>query len=195
AEIGPWQRVSFETTEREALSDFGRYSRTYTYQHREQPTLSVNVSLDFPYIGGWHDLCVCYRNTGWTINERSAATPVDEGDEEWSYIEGDLEDPTGARALILFGGFTVNGDLASPPSKLVTWRPWFRLRRRMLEHVSPQLMQVQALAVGDFAEQPALKGEILDLFNEVRRRFRDHVVEGGSEHNDAGATPPATGDS
>ena len=26
------------------------------------------ISFDYPFSGGWHELCVCYKNTGWTLH-------------------------------------------------------------------------------------------------------------------------------
>jgi hypothetical protein len=109
----------------------------------------VDVSLDFPYRGGWHDLCMCYRNTGWTIDERVIAQPANGADagEDWPFVDGTMTSPTRGEARIAFAGFDVNGAPADPPSDLVLFRPWFKLRREMLMNLAPQLFQVQVFQV------------------------------------------------
>lgn len=158
-EIGPWQRLSFEAIEREVYSDFGRYSRTYRYRNADTGA-EVDVSLDFPYRGGWHDLCMCYRNTGWTIDERVVAKPASDGEAatEWPLVDGTMTSPTRGEARIVFAGFDVNGAPADPPSDLVLFRPWFKLRREMLMNLAPQLFQVQVFQVRAGRDEGGSKG-------------------------------------
>jgi len=174
--IGPWELDSFESVEREAYSDFGRHSRTYHFRH-QQNNERVIVSLDFPYIGGWHDLCVCYRNAGWTIHDRLLQSRGDSSQEEaWQHVEGDLLDPAGDRAFVLFAGFDVQGIPATPTSDLVLYRSWFRMRRRLLYNLAPQLFQVQVFFQGDVSTHESMKQELRELLFHVRQLFRDHVA-------------------
>ncbi len=180
SKIGSWELESFESIEREALNDFGRYSRTYNFQHSENTNLRAVVSLDFPYIGGWHDLCVCYRNSGWTIHERLVQAEGSASEEDaWQHIEGDLEDPSGAKAIVLFAGFDVQGLPARPPSALVLHRSWFRLRRRLLYNLAPQLFQVQVFSPGSQASDDQARESLRELLYQTRELFRDHVANGG----------------
>ena len=172
--IGPWQREGFEAVERDAYSDFGRYSRSYTFRHANRPEVTANVSLDFPYLGGWHDLCMCYRGGGWATEERNIVS------DEWPYVDADLDRADG-RARVLFAGFDINGAVAEPPSDAVLFRPWFRLRRRLLHEVAPQLFQVQVFATGGSVEDQTIERDLKQLLVASRERLREQVAT-GREH-------------
>lgn len=69
-----WQRgdkVREET--RAAGSPFGQFSRIWEYKRRGDQRVAALLSLDFPY-PDYHDLRVCYNNTGWTMNETEKKT-------------------------------------------------------------------------------------------------------------------------
>ncbi len=175
--IGPWIRESFEAVEREVYSDFGKHSRTYQYRHKLNEGVTATVSLDFPYLGGWHDLCMCYRNAGWTIHDRVIESSNDsELGSDWKFVVGDLEDPAKRRANVSFAGFDAQGETAEPASDAVLFRPWFRLRRRLLLNLSPQLFQVQVFASGNTSVDQELKRELQQLLLESRAKFRELVA-------------------
>jgi hypothetical protein len=175
--IGPWVRESFETVEREVFSDFGRNSKTYRYRHQEKEGVVATVSLDFPYLGGWHDLCMCYRNSGWTISDRAVESSDDaQKGGDWKFVVGNLEDPTQGKASISFAGFDASGETAEPASEAVLFRPWFRLRRRLLRNISPQLFQVQVFTVGSTAKDAELTQELQQLLLDARVEFRNRVA-------------------
>ncbi len=175
--VGPWILESFDTVEREVYSDFGKYSRNYRYRHNRNKEVVVTVSLDFPYLGGWHDLCVCYRNIGWTLHDRVVEARADSPlKEKWKYVVGDLEDPALGKAYVSFAGFDASGEAAEPASDAVLFRPWFRLRRKLLRNVAPQLFQVQVFAPMNTSEDSQLKQELRQLLLEARQVFRGHVA-------------------
>ncbi len=175
--MGPWIRESFETVERESSSDFGKYSRTYRYRHELNEGVVATVSLDFPYLGGWHDLCMCYRNSGWTIEDRAVESSADsQQGGKWKYVVGDLEDASQGKACVSFAGFDASGEIAEPPGEAILFRPWFRLRRRLLRNLSPQLFQVQVFAAGNSPENQELRQELRQLLLESRAQFRDSVA-------------------
>lgn len=174
--IGPWVLDSHEKIERESLSEFGRYSQSYRYRHSKDAGVTASVSLDFPYQGGWHDLCLCYRNSGWTVEDRVVESNTKADLSDWKFVAGDLEDSAMGRAFVTFAGFDATGDTAEPASDAVLFRPWFRLRRRLLLNIAPQLFQVQVFAQVASAKDQALKDELELLLLESRRQFRDLVA-------------------
>lgn len=175
--IGPWVRDSFETVERDSFSEFGKFSRTYRYRHTQQDGLTATVSLDFPYQGGWHDLCLCYRNSGWTVEDRIVESEADHRDNgEWKFVSGDLEDVALGRAFVSFAGFDAQGDAAEPAEDAVLFRPWFRLRRRLLLNIAPQLFQVQVFASLNASANQQMKDDLEHLLLEARVRFREQVA-------------------
>ncbi|NOZ39950.1 MAG: exosortase U [Planctomycetes bacterium] len=175
--LGPWIRDSFEAVERDAYSDFGKYSRTYRYRHQHNEGVIATVSLDFPYLGGWHDLCMCYLNAGWTIHDRSIESREDpQRGGNWKFVVGELEDSAMGRAFISFAGFDAQGMAAEPAGDAILFRPWFRLRRRLLLKVSPQLFQVQVFASGTSAEDQELRQDLQQLLFDSRVKFRNSVT-------------------
>lgn len=64
-----WERKDFVVESREVSSEFGANSRAWTWKLPEGKAV---VSADFVF-SGWHDLQVCYRSTGWGIEEAGFA--------------------------------------------------------------------------------------------------------------------------
>ncbi len=174
--IGPWIRESFEKVERSARNEFGKFSRSYRYRHAEEDGVVATVSLDFPYQGGWHDLCVCYRNSGWKIEDRVVQSKTDDSAGNWKYVAGDLEDSASGKAFVSFAGFDARGEIAEPAEGAVLFRPWFRLRRRLLLKIAPQLFQVQVFAHMSSANDQQLKDDLQQLLMDARTTFREQVA-------------------
>lgn len=174
--IGPWIRESFESVERDALNDFGKYSKSFRYRHSAEDGVIATVSLDFPYRGGWHDLCLCYRNSGWQIDDRIVESKADAHSDEWKYVSGDLQDTAQGKAFVTFAGFDAKGETAEPAEEAVLFRPWFRLRRRLLLNIAPQLFQVQVFAPMASANDENLKSDLEQLLIDSRVKLRDIVA-------------------
>ena len=80
------------------------------------------------------------------------------------------------RAFVTFAGFDATGDIAEPAGDAVLFRPWFRLRRRLLLNIAPQLFQVQVFAQVASAKDMDFKDELEQLLMEARRQFREQVA-------------------
>ena len=166
--VGEWEKVAFESIERESGNEFGNYSKQFTYRHKPTDT-TVIASLDFPYRGGWHELSVCYRNFGWPLINRTVEdVPLEGSGEIWKVIKADYEKPEGQHGFLAFSGTNGTGDLLEPPSTLVLWRPWFRLRRRLLHRISPRFFQFQTWLTSDKEISPEIKAEVTGLLLELR---------------------------
>ena len=175
--IGPWKRVSFEATERDHRDLLGQYSKIYQYRHSRLPGLTVVVSFDFAYRGGWHELCMCYRGNGWRAKERVVSSREHApNQEDWQYAEGILKKPDGSQALLVFAAFDVSGEIINPPSNLVLLHPWFFLRQRILRDMASQLFQIQVFAPGCDTADEGVREEIRQLLLDVRVRFRERIA-------------------
>lgn len=172
-EIGEWEKVSFESIERESGNEFGNFSKQFLYRHKSTD-ITTTVSLDFPYRGGWHELSVCYRNFGWPMKERTV-TPIPLGDETWHVINANYEKSDGQFGFLAFSGTNGTGDLLEPPSSLVLWRPWFRLRRRLLHRISPRFFQFQAWQTANSEISQETKDDVMDLFLALRPYVRKRL--------------------
>lgn len=66
---GGWEQKDFIVESREVSSEFGANSRAWMWKLPEGKAV---VSADFVF-SEWHDLQVCYRSTGWAIEEAGFA--------------------------------------------------------------------------------------------------------------------------
>lgn len=176
--VGDWEKVAFEPIERESGNEFGNFSKQFSYRHIPTDT-TTTVSLDFPYRGGWHELSVCYRNFGWPMAERTVTdVPLGDTSENWKVINADYTKPDGQFGFLAFSGTNGTGDLLEPPSSLVLWRPWFRLRRRLLHRISPRFFQFQAWVTSNSQFSQAEKDDVMKLFLELRPYVLNRLREG-----------------
>lgn len=176
--VGDWEKTGFETIERESGNEFGNYSKQFLYRHKPTNTVAT-VSLDFPYRGGWHELSVCYRNFGWPMKDRVVQElPLAGSNEIWTVVNADYEKPDGQFGYLAFSGTNGTGDLLEPPSALVLWRPWFRLRRRLLHRISPRFFQFQAWLNANAEISPETKDDVMELFLELRPHVRHRLQQG-----------------
>lgn len=63
----------------------------------------VAVTLSQPY-PEWHDLTVCYRGTGWTLNDQTVKTDSEYGD-RWDYVLSRWVTSDGTYAYVWFSAF------------------------------------------------------------------------------------------
>jgi len=162
--------TDFEEMHRPAQHELGEYSKVYQYTDPESG-LNYFVSIDFPFSGGWHELCVCYKNTGWTLQKRNARFPTAADDVEWPIVTGGFK-RNHEFGYVAFSNFNADGDSLSPPNDLIFWRPWRRLRRRMLKTVSSRVFQVQVWVSNDQPLTEENEETADDLLLAVRERFR-----------------------
>ena len=92
-------------------------------------------------------------------------------DVEWPIVTGGFK-RNHEFGYVAFSNFNADGDSLSPPNDLIFWRPWRRLRRRMLKTVSSRVFQVQVWVSNDqpLTEQNEEMAD--DLLLAVRERFR-----------------------
>ena len=62
AQIGSWNRLTYEFLKRDTFDDLGARSAMWTFR---TDGIDAVVSFDYPFIG-WHHLAYCYRAIGWT---------------------------------------------------------------------------------------------------------------------------------
>ena len=172
AEFGNWKLTSYEARKRKSgwtgNYDYGTHSNAYTY---ESDDLTAQVSMDFPFSGGWHELTVCYDvGVGdWEITSRKAVTDI-----ERVHVESEFQNESGYGFLV-FNNFNDRGKLVTPASEAILTRTWLFLRRRLLREISPDLYQVQVFAASAEPLTEEQKGELRALFFEVEKRFTAQV--------------------
>ena len=177
--VGDWDKTAFEAIERESGNEFGNFSKQFKYTHRETG-VTATLSLDFPYRGGWHELSVCYRNFGWPLKQRTVTDrPLGDTSENWKVITAEYEKEDGQTGYLAFSGTNGSAELLEPPSAMVLWRPWFRLRRRLLHRISPRFFQFQAWVNADTTIPQETKDDVMELFLSLRPNVLKRIGEGG----------------
>jgi exosortase/archaeosortase family protein len=171
AQLGSWTLEKFESVHRPGQSELGDYSKSFTYR---DPSTNRNysISLDFPFSGGWHELCVCYKNTGWDLVNRHVNRPT--ANPDWPIIEGTFTRATQEHGYLAFSNFNRNAMGLAPPSELIFWQPWRRLRRRLLQTISEEVYQVQVWTEGNHAVPQDEQDRVQAILLDVRERFRKH---------------------
>ena len=111
-EIAGFQRVDYQIVERVPDDPLGETSQIWQYRSK---TAALQVSLDYPF-NGPHDLSVCYRQTGWQIDQSHIVS--DEPDEVKrmraadSFVEVHMSRPLFGFGQLLFSHCSLNGQNA-----------------------------------------------------------------------------------
>jgi exosortase len=173
--LGGLKRTKFDTTHRERDDIFGEFSRTYVYSDEEGA--AHQVSCDFPFSQGWHELTICYGGAGWRVAKRTTNTTASDTDGgEWTMAEAELERDDGARGYVVWSMFDENGEPVSPPLGAIRDQIWRLLVRRSPYVPTRQMFQVQVF-VTDEGEMPEERKEAARrLLGEVRERLRGEIV-------------------
>ena len=169
--IDNWQLLpnekGYAAEDRDFWSDFGRRSDKWVYA---APRYHATISFDqtFP---GWHELSICYRNGGWTLENRSWASEKIEIEGEsydWPYIEYRFSKPTGEQGLVVFSLFDNFGEPYNAP------KAWGSIT----EHLNDYLNRL-----GQGTRARLLRGEtyqsqvFVHSFEEITKEMRDEAID------------------
>lgn len=163
--------VGGEHERRTSQSLLAEHSVVWRYsddRHRE-----YLVSCDFPYVGGWHDLTVCYQGIGWQVNEtKLSQLAMDEaGNRVYDVASLDLSRPGGELLTVTYTGSLLDGTaIEAPAATLMSGLQRAFLRGQIERRLSFQV-QVYGERVADLTEADR-EGyqELLDL---VFRHIQD----------------------
>ena len=183
---------SYEVSTRDHGSDLGRRSDAWQFR---APNCKAIVSFDqtFP---GWHELTTCYRNSGWTLDERVVIKPeVGEGEKSWDIVEAKFSKTTGERGYLLFSHFNGAGEPESAPVNIGTLESFLtRAKNRLSNRVrrslfSSETYQVQAMVQHYGVLDSGVEQEIQDRFVQAREILRQKFLE--RNKGNAAETPEA----
>lgn len=200
ATLGAFRQVAFEKQEREALSDFGEYSRTFRYE--DDKGREYLVSCDFPFGPEWHDLTVCYKGVGWdevgtrTLTpdrapQRSASKGVDV-DKTWEYMDADFQKPGGMTGYFAYAFFTDEGEPANPPYGSVLRDSLSSLFKRRLDAKTDRMYQIQVWTTSAGKLDDSQRAAAADLLLAVRKYFLDVIVHESAPGNPLALEQPAS---
>jgi exosortase len=180
--LGGLKRTKFDTTHRERDDIFGEFSRTYVYS--DEAGAAHQVSCDFPFSQGWHELTICYGGAGWRVAKRTTnATPTADAGGAWTMAEAELERDDGARGFVVWSMFDENGEPVSPPLGALRDQIWRLLVRRSPYVPTRQMFQVQVFVTDDGELAEERKEAARRLLGEVRERLRGEIVGSGWGQN------------
>ena len=197
-EIDGWKLVGEPKPQsKTATYEDGVHSHIWKLQKNGMQAI---VSLDYPFFG-YHDVTVCYRNSGWTVNESKLLQAAAEN----GFIpnmEIVLAKPGGVKAILLYSTVDESGIwLEDSPNRSaynkegeplqegnLFERLFSRLRLIPYANESYDLavnFRIQTLAAAQSGLSSAQKQEVEKLFHKVRPMLAEQFVR-------ASPTPTAT---
>ena len=197
-EIDGWKLVGEPKPQsKTAAYEDGVHSHIWKLQKNGMQAI---VSLDYPFFG-YHDVTVCYRNSGWTVNESKLLQAAAEND-FIPNMEIVLAKPGGVKAILLYSTVDESGIwLEDSPNRSaynkegeplqegnLFERLFSRLRLIPYANESYDLavnFRIQTLAAAQSGLSSAQKQEVEKLFHKVRPMLAEQFVR-------ASPTPTAT---
>jgi exosortase len=197
-EIDGWKLVGEPKPQsKTAAYEDGVHSHIWKLQKNGMQAI---VSLDYPFFG-YHDVTVCYRNSGWTVNESKLLQAAAEND-FIPNMEIVLAKPGGVKAILLYSTVDESGIwLEDSPNRSaynkkgeplqegnLFERLFSRLRLIPYANESYDLavnFRIQTLAAAQSGLSSAQKQEVEKLFHKVRPLLAEQFVT-------ASPTPTAT---
>lgn len=172
-----WHIVDFEKNVRSTRSMWGENSLVWTLEEVGGQGLRVQLSLDY-YFRKWHELTVCYRASGWQLDERMILPSVT-GERAWRTVRAQCHRPAShERGLMYFDLFRSSGEPLQPVEHLLAadWKERFSVRNMaVFKGAFPEgaleVLQVQAFVVTD----AVLEADRLTAVRAQYEHFRDQV--------------------
>ncbi len=170
--INEWQKVSYQQQRRTNDADFGEQSDVWIFQDSDhQATFSLDQTFRL-----WHDLTVCYGNTGWKIVEQNV---VFGDDDQWPVVSAFFERNDGRHAIVMFCLF----DRAGQPLEVPGYESWWSsIGNRIAKRFSfdagdlfreQTCYQAQVFAVIDAEQKSARQDAALALLEVARNQIRN----------------------
>ncbi|HMO86040.1 MAG TPA: exosortase U [Lacipirellulaceae bacterium] len=175
AELAGAQREAFSAQERDRDDLMGAYSRSFEYRD-ERGTLYL-VSCDFPYEGGWHELTVCYRGVGWTLEERTIAES--DAEQGWPRMEASFTKPGGVQAFLTVCGFDETGT-AIPLPTMSLWEDAWRALTQRETRSHRVAFQVQVFTTSGDEIDERTRDTARALLLAARQLLREQIIERGA---------------
>ncbi|WP_197526617.1 exosortase U [Botrimarina colliarenosi] len=175
AELFGLQLIEKSHRQRDDDSAFGQHSVIYSYQDKKGQVFLV--SCDFPFVGGWHDLSVCYRGIGWEMNERLIDQAGSAEGTPFDYAQMAMTKPDGRSALVTFCACQRDGTAIDAPAMTFKEGLLRAFSRRQAFADSRQCFQVQVLTERAEALSEADRSLSLEMLEEARRRFTAVALE------------------
>ncbi len=173
ATLAGLERVDFVQENRHHNSEQGMHSRTYVYRGDDGAYV---VSLDFPFVSGWHEVSDCYVSAGWKPVERRVVTPSVAADKQsWPFVEATFSKAADGYGAVVFAEFDQYGEPLVPHEGWLGPRDsYFLNRNHYLQDRKTFQVQVWLASPAPIRDGQRRRAE--ELLLEVRERFRELAV-------------------
>lgn len=169
-----WTFREFNERHRDFWNPLGTYSQQWTF---EKGSTAVTVSLDSPFVE-WHDLGICYRNIGWTVNSEDDFKDPEAGLSPVHGSELAMSRADGRFQHVYFSAFDAENKSLPAPAlyrTTVTRRIWQELTSvgdlfgTTDNSISGAVYQIQLVVTSRSPIGDAQRRECLEFFRHVRR--------------------------
>jgi exosortase len=178
---------------RDRSNPFGAHSRTW--QYRSPAGMVAILSFDYPF-PEWHDLRLCYKSVGWTLDSSSKYETATAPDTKLECVKFEMSKPFEERGYCWFTEFDQTGrvvpvvvpDLSRSYTSLRWDDRLNNIRDRWMslfgKATAPpnfmDVLQIQALTRNYGQLSPDQKDQIEKFFHEATEMIRRRVVAGPS---------------
>ncbi len=159
-----FQTVEYKHVVGSADSPFGEQGDVW---YGQVGAIPVTVGLNQPY-PVWHDLCICYEASGWTLNDREILTLKDESGQSWDCVTARFMSPEGRLAYLWFSAFNSAGEIIDPPASSLLGRIGFSLAERRMASMVGEIALVQLFLETNTVLAPSVAQELATVHEESR---------------------------
>jgi len=175
-----WRVRDVSRVNRSQNASEGHYSTTFTIV-RDKSEVSCKLSLDYPFIFGWHYLTSCYTLSGWICQSEVVIVP--HNDSNWGYTKVFYRNSSGADAILFYSLFDAEGNGVAPPDGTLARQLWQRMGKTKVLSTRPTYFQVQLFT--PISSRSAVDEESLEqLFLKCREDLRRSVMARARMHFD-----------
>jgi hypothetical protein len=113
-QIGEWKQVRFQAPSSPAELPDGQFWWVHGWTWSND-NIACLISLDQADWTSWHDLSVCYKASGWTLNDRSIYEIPEQGGGTWHVVTLDLQNGAHQKGFVVFSLFGSDGTPMDAP--------------------------------------------------------------------------------
>jgi hypothetical protein len=168
-----WQISSTKQTTRNESHSEGHFSTTFEIAH-SNGAWKARLSLDYPFVTGWHHLTGCYTVAGWQCVSEEVVEVGSYSD--WPFVKAKLRNVEGDEATLFFSLFNESATGLKPPAGELALAIWQRFEKTKSIDSLPTYFQVQLFTPG--AHDAKSDKELLELFLLSREQVRRFVTSG-----------------
>jgi exosortase len=154
----------------------GEYVDVWTVYDKSSQ-LRHRIAVSQPY-KIYHDLCVCYRGSGWQqlSKERIASPAGGQATTDWSYVYSTYANAGGGYGYLSFSGFDGNGNPLDAPEESISGLVDTRLLSgRLYKTAADKVIMFQIWTTTDGALDVQQQSKLQELQTQLRQQIVDSL--------------------